>query len=108
MESPSRDYELFGFGSRIGTCEVALGGSWYWKRLMGEVVWSGGAGDRAETSIDRFQLVCGVLGGESRRCDRGLRVIVVPRWCQEKDFWWFVALSVFRRDCMVGWCRRSG
>ena len=75
---------------------------------MGEAVWLGGAGDRAETSIDRFQSVRGVLGGESRRCDRGLRVIVVPRWCQEKDFWWFMALSVFRRDCMVGWCRRGG
>ena len=75
---------------------------------MGEAVWLGGAGDRAETSIDRFQSVRGVLGGESRRCDRGLRVIVVPRWCQEKDFWWFVALSVFRRDCMVGWCRNLG
>jgi hypothetical protein len=46
-------------------------------RCFGETVWSGGAGNRAETSIDRFQSVRGVLCGESRRCNRGPRVIVV-------------------------------
>ena len=53
-----------------------FGGLWCC-RCFGETVWSGGAGDRAETSIDRFQSVRGLLGGESRGCDRGLRVIVV-------------------------------
>ena len=57
----------------VVVCWVCRGG----EGLMGEAVWLGGAGDRAETSIDRFQSVRGVLGGESRRCDRGLRVIVV-------------------------------
>ena len=64
------------FGRHIVGCGGVLGVSW-WGGLMGETVWSGGAGDRAETSIARFQSARGVLGGESRRCDSGLRVIVV-------------------------------
>ena len=91
----------------VGVRRRTFGGLWRC-RCFGETAWSVGAGIWESICIDRFQWVYGVLGGKSRAVDADASVGVVSRWCQEKGFWWFMVLSVFRRDCMVGWCRRSG
>ena len=74
--NPARSMQMLrSVSCPVGVRRRAFGGLWCC-RCFGETAWSVGAGDRAETSIDRFQSVRGLLGGESRGCDRGLRVSV--------------------------------